>query len=257
MTTQATTETAAPTTETTTTTIATETANTTHSEKSSDSPPAEKTDAKPDGKEATKKEGDGDLLFEEKKDKADDADSADDEKEKKDSEEEKPPITVDFEKIKVPEGMTISEENQKALADFVNKHNLSQEGAQEAVQELADLGAKMQQVQIDKWMDMKKEWRSQVEADKELGGQNLTKTIAECNDVVRKFAGDEANLKEFQNDLIFLGLGNKPSFVRFLKNINAATKEDGLDGKSANTQTPTKTMAQRMYPDMPSESSAS
>lgn len=164
---------------------------------------------------------------------------------------------VDFAKITLPEGIKMSEENQKALQAFVTKNKLTGEQAQAAAQEMADMGSKLQQENLRQWQDMKKSWRESVENDPVLGGNNLKQTVADCNDVVRQFAGSEAELKEFQADLIFLGLGNKPSFVRFLKNIRAATKEDGMDGRSTASAAPQKSAAQRMWPDMKSEADAS
>lgn len=161
--------------------------------------------------------------------------------------------TVDFEKITLPEGIKMSEANQKALQEFVTKNNLTGEQAQAAAQEMATMGAKLQQENLAQWQNMKKGWREKVESDPVLGGNNLKQTISDCNDIVRKFAGSDAELKEFQADLIFLGLGNKPSFVRFLKNVHAATKEDGLDGKSTATAQPQVSPAKRMYPNMRSE----
>lgn len=191
----------------------------------------------------------GDLLFDENKDGEADG-------EKKDGEEADQAIAVDFEKITLPDGMQISAENKEALSAFIAKYNLPADAAQGAAQELADIGAKMQQAQLDGWMDMKKEWREKVESDPILGGHNLKQTVADANTVVRKYAGDEAQLKEFQQDLVFLGLGNKTSFVRFLANIHAATKEDTLDGRSSAASVASKTAAQRMYPSMKSESDA-
>ncbi len=186
-----------------------------------------------------------DLLFDEKKEGEK---KEGEEGEKKEGDPEAP-VAIDFEQIKLPEGMTISEENKTAITEFTGKHKLTQEAAQD----LADIGARIEQARLDGWQNMKKEWRGQVEADPQLGGQNIKQTVSECNDIIRKFAGNEGELKELQDDLIFLGLGNKKSFVRFLKNVHAATKEDGVTGKSGGGQTPTKSAAQRMYPNMKSE----
>ena len=196
----------------------------------------------------------GDLLFGEKppEDGQEKPDG-----EKPDGEEgEDPEVVVpkvDFEKITLPEGVVITDESKEALQGFITKHKLSPEAAQDAAQELADIGASIQQKQVEQWQTMKQEWRQAVENDPKLGGHNLRQTIDSCDAVVRKFVGGEAELQEFQADLTLLGLGNKLSFIRFLSNVHAATAEDKLGGKSGPAEPAAKSMAQRMYPNMRSE----
>lgn len=199
----------------------------------------------------------GDLLFGEKPpedgQEKPDGEKPDGEDGEKGDDAEVVEAKVDFEKITLPEGIAISEESKEALQSFITKHKLSPEAAQDAAQELADIGASIQQKQVEQWQNMKQEWRQAVENDPKLGGHNLRQTIDSCDAVVRKFVGGEAELQEFQADLTLLGLGNKLSFIRFLSNVHAATAEDKLGGKSATAQPAPKSMAQRMYPNMRSE----
>ena len=56
-----------------------------------------------------------------------------------------------------------------------------------------------------------------------------------------------------QEDLVLLGLGNKKSFIRFCNNIAKATKDDSMDGKPSGGGSQEKSLASRMWPNMPTE----
>lgn len=157
---------------------------------------------------------------------------------------------VDLSEITVPEDMPIPEEIKAPLTEYATKNKLSKE----QTQELIDLGIKREQQNIDFWNNTKAEWRKEIETDPELGGANLAATKSQANNVIRQFAGSEENLKELQQDLILLGLGNKRSFVRFLSNVAKATGNDKthLDGAPGNAPSAdtTDAKAKRMYPNM-------
>lgn len=156
-----------------------------------------------------------------------------------------------FEDIKVPETMPITPEAKEKVTALAAKHKLGTE----AMQEMIDAHVEIMNAQTKQWDDMKKGWRTEVEKDPVIGGKNLDAVKKDANDVVRKFAGNEQELQELQEDLILLGLGNKKSFIRFLNNVAKATKEDKIAGTSTSQTPPKKTTAQIMYPNMKSEAS--
>lgn len=155
-----------------------------------------------------------------------------------------------FDDIKIPETMPITPETKEKVTAIAAKHKLGTE----AMQELIDTHVEIMNGQTEQWEGLKKTWRGEVEKDPVLGGKNLETVRKAANDVVRKFAGNETELKEFQEDLILLGLGNKKSFIRFLNNVAAKTKEDTLDGAAGSGEPKKPTAAQRMWPNMKSES---
>lgn len=172
--------------------------------------------------------------------------------EKKDGEAEKP---IEYEDFKLPEDAVIPETIKGKLTDFAKENKLSQEQAQAIV----DLGVEQNQANLDFFVETKARWRGECEKDPIIGGQKLAESVNNANDIVRRFGsdpalgGDKQLFTELQDDLMMLGLGNKRSFVRFMNNIHKATAEDKVLGQGGGGEQP-KTMAQRMYPDQPSES---
>nr|BDD45121.1 hypothetical protein 10 [bacterium] len=143
--------------------------------------------------------------------------------------------TVEYEEFTLPEGFEVDEAAMGKFKEFAQGKNLSQEDAQALVNMYTDLLQKEQ----DNLLNEIDGWKKEVEADQELGGNNLKATVKACNDVVRKFGGEELKdqLKQF-------GLGNNIHMVRFLHNIAKATKEDDIAGSTGGTPPDPKTFAQ-------------
>lgn len=161
-------------------------------------------------------------------------------------------VVFKFEDIKIPDTMPVTDEMRGKVTALAEKHKLGTE----AMQELINTHVEVMNGQRDQWDKMKLDWRTQTEKDPEIGGANLDAVKKAANDVVRKFAGTDEQLKEFQEDLILLGLGQKRSFIRFCNNIAKRTREDSQDGSSTSSQPAKKTTAQIMYPNMKSEASS-
>lgn len=156
---------------------------------------------------------------------------------------------TDFDLSKLPEGIEIADDQLEWVKEYGKANNLTQEQAQA----LMDKGIEMQQKNLDYWNDTKKGWRDQVKADPELGGQNLSKSVTAAEAVIAKFGGSAENIKEMQDDLQLLGLGNKRSFIRFCNNIAKATSDDRADTPSGNSPAPVKNLAQQMWSNMPGD----
>lgn len=159
------------------------------------------------------------------------------------------PVEVKLEELAVPDDMPIPDDMKAPLTEFIAENKMSKEQAQKVI----DLGVKMQQQNLDIWTKTKGEWRKAAESDPEIGGANLKPTLNRVNNAIRKFAGNETQLKEFQQDLILLGLGNKPSFIRFMNNVAKATGNDSAAGNSgggAPNGDDFEAKAKRMYPNM-------
>lgn len=186
----------------------------------------------------------GDLMFAKKEGE----DEKKEGEEKADEKEgEKAEAVYDF---KLPDDAQPVPEMLDNLKVFAKENKLSPEAAQKIV----DMGVEMQTKQLEQWNSTKKAWRDEVRADSVLGGHNLDASIKTAEDIVARFGGNETEIKEMQDDLVFMGLGNKKSFIRFCNNIAKATKEDSMDGsvnKSAERQA--EGLAQRMWPNMPGD----
>lgn len=91
------------------------------------------------------------------------------------------------------------------------------------------------------------EWLSEVRADKELGGANITATKKNIGEAIDAFGNDE--LRQFFRSS---RLGNHPEMVRFLNNVGKAVSQDRfINGNGASrTETPSD-RARRLYPNSP------
>lgn len=95
-------------------------------------------------------------------------------------------------------------------------------------------------------------WETSVKADKELGGEHYTRTLARTQAVLDRFAkpGSHKYADEFRAALNSSGFGNYPAFVWLIDQIGAsmendATKHAGADGQPA--QVP---LADRLFPSL-------
>lgn len=208
-----------------------------------ETPPANETPA--DQPPAELPAGD-DLLFSPKKEEAPAGEEKPDEETKPDDEApaDQP---IQYEPFEIPDDMPAPADAIDEFTKFAQENKLTQEQAQRAL----SMHIKMQERAIEGWENTKMEWRKEVMDDPNLGGNNLSTTIANANQIVDKFVSSPEHKAEFQKDLIGLGLGNKKSFVEFLTNIHKLTAGDSIAGTFANSSgSAPKDTAKLMWPDM-------
>lgn len=152
----------------------------------------------------------------------------------------------DITKVVVPEDMPIPEAMKEKVTELAKIFNSKELSASEKTQKAIDLHVETQKQALEQFKEVKNGWKKQVMDD-----PALKSSIGAANDIVRKFAGDEKQLAEFQGALKFLGLGNHPAFVRFCANVAKATGEDSMDGKDGGSGGSKKSLAELMYPNMP------
>lgn len=157
-----------------------------------------------------------------------------------------------LEDIKTPEDMPIPEEMKEKVGDLAKIFNDAKLKPAEKMQKAVDLHIEIQNKQLKDFVNLKAGWKKTVEDSADLKAM-----VGPANDVVRKFAGDGAQLEEFQGCLKMLGLGNHPSFVRFCGNIAKAIGEDTFDGQGNKGGGQKKDLAELMYPDMKSTNATS
>lgn len=205
--------------------------------------PAQQSQTEGQQNDAGQKPAEGDLLFAKK---PDEPEAQKQDGDKKDENQQDAEVVYD---LKLPDGATVVPEMLEGVKDFAKANNLKPEEAQKIV----DLGVKFQQNQLAQWETTKSGWRDEVRSDPVLGGHNLDKSVKAAEEVVARFGGNEKEIIEMQEDLVLLGLGNKKSFIRFCNNIAKATKDDSMDGKPSGGGSQEKSLASRMWPNMPTE----
>ena len=150
-----------------------------------------------------------------------------------------PEAYADFE---VPEGVALDTE---ATAEFLNvakELNLPQAAAQKVV----DLGVQMAQ----KWADaqaaqvseIQAGWRTEAEADAEIGGEALPQNLAVAKKALDAFATPA--LRTLLEDT---KLGDHPEVIRLLVKAGKAISEDGIVTASGAAPAAPKSLAERVY----------
>lgn len=155
-------------------------------------------------------------------------------------------VAPKLEELNLPEDMPIPDAVKEKVTALSTKHKFSKE----QLQDMSDLHVEILQGQLTEWENTKTKWAEEAKADPKIGGDKLAGNLKAANDLARKFAGNAEELKEFQQDLIGLGLGNKKSFIRFMANIAAATADDTQNPGGDKPTEEKKDVANILYPGM-------
>lgn len=138
--------------------------------------------------------------------------------------------------LKLPQGVTLQPEALDRTAAVARELGLSNEAAQKLLDHevgIREAHAKsvsdaLLRQQTEQHRARVTEWKQQIEADPELGGDKLNGTVAAIERAMERFA-----TKELKEQLNATGLGNHPELVKCFVKIGNAMKEDKLvgDGK--------------------------
>jgi hypothetical protein len=128
----------------------------------------------------------------------------------------------DFE---VPEDYGINDDSLTDYTSWAKENNLSQEQAQEGV----NMVTKMQEAQVEQWVEQQKAWVDDAKKDAEIGGEKFDQNVS-----VAVKARDSFGTSEFSEMLDSSGLGNHPEMIRFLNRVGKAISEDKVIVSGAN-----------------------
>lgn len=221
---------------------------------------------KPDEKaEDTPEQETGDLLFQKKKEdepadgeepEQKDEDSTDDDGESpedKEGDKEDTPEIINVEELEIPENMPVPDALKEDLDTFAKEMTSPDLTAQERMQKAVDLHVKAQQHSLEVWNDTKKQWADETLADPDIGGKNWDSTQIRVDDAMNKawanpvYGGSPELLKEFQDDVKMLGLGNKLSFIKGMNNIAKMIGEDKQGDSSGSNAGAELSAAEKLY----------
>jgi hypothetical protein len=123
--------------------------------------------------------------------------------------------------------------------------NLTQAQAQQLIDFQSKLVLNYQRAYEQSEAKQLSDWKSAVVNDKEMGGPNLTATLANCGKAIDKFGGG----KELREALEFTGAGNHPAVIKFLSAVGKHISEDTLH-VGTKTMDPELSLAKRLFPNM-------
>lgn len=152
------------------------------------------------------------------------------------------PLTADD--ITFPEDVQVDEELRDEFLSIVNDREKS---PREQAQALVDLQLKAVQkaseASSNAWTEMQDQWREEVKADPEIGGDKLQPALGRIGRLVTEYGSEK-----LQAVFDITGAGNNLEVIKFLDKIAAKLVEGGpVSGAPSNTKTDA---ASRLFPSM-------
>ncbi len=137
------------------------------------------------------------------------------------------PDKYDYSQVQLPENYCYDQNLLNEFNDLAGRYNLSQKGANE----LMSLAVKLTQLMSNNYSAAKAEQNRQkidnyqqlLTSDRELGGNNLGKTIATANIAYSEFADNDV-----QQLLAESGLNCHPQIIRMFYNIGKKMQNDSV-----------------------------
>jgi hypothetical protein len=198
----------------------------------------------------TEEEVSDDTILQDDKDDADktaddDADDAEDtESDDADGDGEAEP--VDYNSLKVPDGMEIDEKSLGEFKDVAAKMNDGNGLSIEDAQILVDFRAEMVKNSLAEWENKFSEWRGELLSDKEIGGDTFKEvTVPNVIAAVERY-GDKETVALFQTNKMY---GENPLLVRMLNRVGETLRADqhARGGRAAGSDSE-EAKLRRMYP---------
>lgn len=164
-----------------------------------------------------------------------------------------------YEQFTLPDGRELDPVALAKATPILKKLGHNQESAQELVSLFDELMQEQGKAQVAGHQALLKEWTAAVKADPEFGGENLAKSRGLVKAAIAKFGGDAESQKQLLAMLSTdhtkggWGIGNNPLIFGLLARIGATTSEDTLVHGDAAAQARAKSLAERMFPNMPGD----
>jgi len=134
-----------------------------------------------------------------------------------------------YEAFTVPEGASLDPESLASATELFRASSLNQEQAQKFI----DLAVSREQASVRKgqqaYADLQNQWRSQAQADPEIGGDRFQASLASASRAI-----DRLGVPGLKEALNLTGAGNHPAVVKAFVRLGQMVSEDRfLPGKDA------------------------
>jgi len=130
----------------------------------------------------------------------------------------------------LPEGVTVDAERTEAFKGLAKELNLTQEQAQQLVTFEAAKMRELLEAPYKLWFDTQEQWRQQIMADPEIGGDKLAANIAASSRLFQPSADNPlikttAEGQALTQALAATGAANHPDIVRFFVRLGQSMGE--------------------------------
>lgn len=153
------------------------------------------------------------------------------------------PIVYD---LKLPETVKLSEAETKEIQELLNEGRAAPEYAQKLIDrhyaEVDKVAKALRDEQWSIWSQTQEDWRGQVMADPELGGNRLQTTLNTAGAIIEQYGSED-----LRRMLGYTGAGNHPAMVRFLYNVGRALGEGTMRPAPSPVPQAVKSRADRLY----------
>lgn len=150
--------------------------------------------------------------------------------------ESKPPEKYE---LKVPDGLEPEYADQ--IASFAREQGLSEAAAQAMLERDAQLIAHAREEQQRLIEQQSEQWISNLKTDKEFGGERYNETVELARRVWQRFGPKDAQIGHY---------GNNDVLIKTLAAVGRVMHEDTLINGGVKVAPKSKTLAQRLYPDL-------
>lgn len=134
--------------------------------------------------------------------------------------------------LKLPEGSKLAAEHVQKVEAFAKEKGLSAVQAQAILDRENEQATAHEKALLDAFDSKASQWKTEIQNDKELGGDNYTKSVEIAHRGLKKFA-----TPEFVQELEKTGLGNHPEMVRTFYKIGKEMANDELHHSNTNNAT--------------------
>ena len=132
--------------------------------------------------------------------------------------------------LKLQEESLIDQSYLESFEAYAKEKKLSQDQAQELLQREETARKSYYDSQIQKWEQVKEQWKQQTIADPEIGGEKFAENAELAKRTLEKFS-----TPQFVSALDSSGYGNHPELVRVFARIGQAMREAKIIGGNVNT----------------------
>ena len=132
--------------------------------------------------------------------------------------------------LKLQEESLIDSAYLEQFQAYAKEKKLTQDQAQELLQREEIARKSYYDSQIQKWEQVKEQWKTQTMSDPEIGGEKFAENAELAKRTLEKFS-----TPQFISALDSSGYGNHPELVRVFARIGQAMKDASIIGGNVNT----------------------
>ena len=157
-----------------------------------------------------------------------------------------------YESFTLPEGLEADADKAAKFEELARKNNLSQEAAQDFVDQAAqlvqDTADKFAAGQRQMWLDKLADWHKEIKADPDFTGDKLQPSLGMVVSAIDEFAASPEDAQALKDTV---GISNHPAFLRMMRNIKASVSSDTAEGGGSGGSEPSsEELLRKRYPTM-------